>query len=70
MLDRNARNHLTVCKKKAQLCLEMCLEIFYLIYVCKEDLALNNLQSLICNKPQTNQILLYLIYVERGFSIK
>ena len=29
----------------------------YLIYVYKEDLALNNLQWLICHKTQPNQIL-------------
>ena len=29
----------------------------YLIYMYKEDLALNNLQWLICHKTQPNQIL-------------
>ena len=29
----------------------------------KEDLALNNLQWLICHKTQPNQILIYLIYM-------
>ena len=34
----------------------------YLIYMYKEDLALNNLQWLICHKTQQNQII-YLIYM-------
>ena len=29
----------------------------YVIYMYKEDLALNNLQRLICHKTQPNQIL-------------
>ena len=35
---------------------KMCLEILYLIYMYKEDLALNNQQWLICHKTQPNQI--------------
>ena len=34
----------------------------YLIYMYKDDLALNNLQWLICHKNQPNQII-YLIYM-------
>ena len=35
---------------------EMCLEIIYLIiYMYKKDLALNNLQWLICHKIRPNQ---------------
>ena len=34
----------------------------YLIYMYKEDLALNNLQWLICHKTQTNQIM-YIWYI-------
>ena len=33
---------------------KMYLEIIYLIYIYKEDLALNNLQGLICYKTQPN----------------
>ena len=33
----------------------MCLEIIYLIYTYKKDLALNNLQWLICHKTKPNQ---------------
>ena len=33
----------------------MCLEIINLIYMYKEDLALNNLQRLICQKTKPNQ---------------
>ena len=33
------------------------LEIIYSIYMYKKDLALNNLQWLICHKTQPNQIL-------------
>ena len=36
---------------------KMCLEIIYLIYMYKEDLALNNLQWLIYHKTQPIQIL-------------
>ena len=36
---------------------KMCLQIIYLIYMNKEDLALNNLQWLICHKTQPNQII-------------
>ena len=35
---------------------DLCLQI-YLIYIYKEDLALNNLQCLICPKNQPNQII-------------
>ena len=35
---------------------KMCLEIIYLIYMYEKDLALNNLQWLICHKTQPNQI--------------
>ena len=35
----------------------MCLEIIFLIYVYKVDLALNNLQWLIYHKNKTNQII-------------
>ena len=31
----------------------------------KEDLALNNLQWLICHKSQQNQITIYLIYMNK-----
>ena len=36
---------------------KICLEIIYLIYMYKKDLALNNLQWLIYHKTQANQIL-------------
>ena len=37
---------------------KMCLEIIYLMYVCKkEDLALTNQQRLIYHKIQPNQII-------------
>ena len=31
---------------------KMCLEILYLVYMYKQDLALNDLQWLICHKTQ------------------
>ena len=35
---------------------KMCLQIIYLTYIYKQDLALNNPQGLICHKAQlTNQ---------------
>ena len=39
----------------------MCLEIINLIYMYKNNLALNNLQWLICNKTKPNHI--YFIYM-------
>ena len=42
-------NYLTVGKKESSGLFKMCLEIIYLMYMNKEDLALNNLQWLICN---------------------
>ena len=41
--------HLTVYIDK------MCLEIIYLIYMQKQDLALNNQQCWICHKTKLNQ---------------
>ena len=42
---------------------KICLEIIYLIYMYKEDLALNNLQWLICHKTQPTPNPIYLIYM-------
>ena len=36
----------------------------------KEDLALNNLQWLICHKTQQTKSYIFNIYVYRGFGIK
>ena len=36
---------------------KMCLGIIYLVDMYKKDLALNNLQWLICHKTQPNQII-------------
>ena len=36
----------------------MCLQIIYLIYMYKEDLALNNLQWFLYHKTQSNQTFL------------
>ena len=35
--------------------LKMCLEIIYLIYIYKKDVALNNLQCLMCHKTKPHQ---------------
>ena len=40
---------------------KMYLQIIYLVYMYKEDLALNNQQLLICHKTKPNRI--YLIYI-------
>ena len=37
---------------------KMCLQIIYLIYMYKKDLALNNLSWLICHKAKPDHILL------------
>ena len=34
---------------------KMCLQIIYLIYMYKKDLALNNLRRFICHKTKPNQ---------------
>ena len=34
---------------------KMCLGMIYLIYIYKMDLALNNLQRLICHETKSNQ---------------
>ena len=34
---------------------KMCLQIIYLIFMYKQDLVLNNLQVLTCQKTQTNK---------------
>ena len=67
VLDRNAWNHLTVCKKRkrAEDHLKMlrtkCVyqsHIFNIyIYIYKEDLELNKLRWLIFHKTQPNQII-------------
>ena len=62
MFNRSAWNHLTVKIKSSgsfkYVKNKMCLEIIYLIYMYKGDLAFNNLQWLICHKTlpkQTNK---------------
>ena len=61
MLDRNTWNQLTVCKQISTGSLKRCylqnisLQIRYLIYLYKQDLALNNPQELICHKT-TNHV--------------
>ena len=60
VFDRNKWNHLTVSKKMSSDSLKnviykMCLEIMYLIYLYKKDLALNNLQGLMCHKTKSNK---------------
>ena len=67
MVDRNACNHLTVWKKISGSCKnimnELCLQIIYLIYIYKEDLALNDLRWLIPIKPnQPNHLLGYFFF--------
>ena len=39
------------------ICHETKPNLIYLIYMYKEDLALNNLQSLICHETKPNQII-------------
>ena len=41
---------------------KMCLEIIYLIYMYKKDLALNNQEWLICYKTKRNQTKSLLIF--------
>ena len=44
-----------MCKKKS--IHKMCLEIIYLIYMYKKNLALNNLQWAISHKTKPNKII-------------
>ena len=59
----NLETNLTVCKNNELGLVQKCYQqnVFtnhiYLIYMYKEDLALNNLQWLICHKTQQNQII-------------
>ena len=48
----------------------MCFQIVYLIYMSKEDLALNNLQGLICphTKPNQRVTVSYLCQAEQSFA--
>ena len=39
----------------------MCLKIIYIYYMNQHDLALNNLQELICHKTQPTKFLLHKI---------
>ena len=78
MIHTNTWNHLTVCKKKKN---ELRLvknhnqenvytNHIYLIYMYNEDLALNNLQWLICHKTKPNETKSYIfdiyIYIKRN----
>ena len=60
LLYRNVLNHLSVYEKKMSLSLfkniinKMCLQIMYSINMHTQDLALNNLQWLICHKTKRN----------------
>ena len=42
-------------KDRLKMLFTKCLEIIYLIYMYKKDLALNNRQWLICHKTKVNQ---------------
>ena len=49
MFDRNIQNYLTMCKLMSSDSLKK-----VNIYMYKQDLAINNLQGLICHKTQPN----------------
>ena len=46
---------------------KMCLQIIYLIYMITQDLALNNLQWLICHKLNETALLTDLYSISGGF---
>ena len=58
-LFSNTWNYLIVSSGSLKKCIyQMCLQTIYIfIYMYKQDLALKNLQWLICNKTQPSQIL-------------
>ena len=63
VLDDNTLNHLTVTKQMSSdpfknnvTCKQFAYKSKMCVRVCKQDLALNNAQGLICHKPQPNQI--------------
>ena len=57
LLYNNTWNYLTECKKQLRFIDKSDIYIYVCVCVCKEDLTLNNLQSLICHKTQRNQII-------------
>ena len=62
-----------LCEKKNSGSFKKCVykSYIYLIYMYKLDLALNNLQLLICHKTQPNQIIyIFDIYIQAGFGIE
>ena len=61
LLHNNTWNHLTECKQistvsSKNIMYKMCLQIIFNTYICIEDLALNNLQGLICHKIHPTQL--------------
>ena len=59
MMQKNTWNHLTVRKRMSlgsfkDVINKMYLKIIYIQHVYKEDLAINNLQWLICHKTLPN----------------
>ena len=62
LFDNNTWNNLTVCKQMSSSSFKNCYltkysftNHIYLVYVYKQDLALNNQKRLICRKTPTNQ---------------
>ena len=61
ILNSNTWNHLTVCKQMStgsfkNVTYKLFVYTSHIWYICKQNLALNNLQWLICHKIQPNQI--------------
>ena len=63
LLYSNVWNHLSVYKKRRTLSIKCVYKSYiYSIYMYKEDLAVNNLQWLICHKTKPNQAI-YIQYI-------
>ena len=68
MLDKNTRKHLTMYKKMSSGSLKNVLykmyQIIYLIYRYEENLVVNGLQWLICNKYQ-----LFYLWANKNYEV-
>ena len=63
LLEIELLDHSAACNWK------MSLQIIYLIYMLKKDLALNNLQWLICHKTEPNRWFIKIVVSKNGMNV-